>query len=91
MLANVVLADEINRAPAKVQVPCWKPWPSDRSALGKHRTHSSPVFRAAKQYPIEQEGTYPLPEAQVDRFMLKVVIDYSVRPMNWRFWIEWAG
>ena len=77
VFANFVLADEINRAPAKVQSALLDAMQEREVTIGK-QTFSlpSPFLVLATQNPIEQEGTYPLPEAQVDRFMLKVVIDY---------------
>jgi len=77
VFANFVLADEINRAPAKVQSALLESMQERQVTIGK-QTYSlpDPFLVLATQNPIEQEGTYPLPEAQVDRFMLKVVIDY---------------
>ena len=77
VFANFVLADEINRAPAKVQSALLESMQERQVTIGK-QTHRlpDPFLVLATQNPIEQEGTYPLPEAQVDRFMLKVVIDY---------------
>ena len=77
IFANFVLADEINRAPAKVQSALLEAMQERQVTIGDE-THSlhEPFLVMATQNPIEQEGTYPLPEAQVDRFMLKVVIDY---------------
>lgn len=77
VFANFVLADEINRAPAKVQSALLEAMQEREVTIGK-QTFSlpTPFLVLATQNPIEQEGTYPLPEAQVDRFMLKVVIDY---------------
>jgi MoxR-like ATPase len=77
VFANVVLADEINRAPAKVQSALLEAMQERQVTIGE-TTYPlpRPFFVLATQNPIEQEGTYPLPEAQVDRFMLKVVIDY---------------
>ena len=77
VLANFVLADEINRAPAKVQSALLEAMQERQVTIGKHTFElPSPFLVLATQNPIEQEGTYPLPEAQVDRFMLKVIIDY---------------
>jgi MoxR-like ATPase len=80
IFANVVLADEINRAPAKVQSALLEAMAERQVTIGD-TSHAlpSPFFVLATQNPIEQEGTYPLPEAQVDRFMLKIVIDYPGR------------
>ncbi len=77
VFANFVLADEINRAPAKVQSALLEAMQERQVTIGKETfTLPSPFLVLATQNPIEQEGTYPLPEAQVDRFMLKVVIGY---------------
>lgn len=77
VFANFVLADEINRAPAKVQSALLEAMQERQVTIGKNTYPlSKPFLVLATQNPIEQEGTYPLPEAQVDRFMLKVVIDY---------------
>ena len=77
IFANFVLADEINRAPAKVQSALLEAMQERQVTLSKETFHlPEPFLVLATQNPIEQEGTYPLPEAQVDRFMLKVVIDY---------------
>ena len=77
VFANFVLADEINRAPAKVQSALLEAMQERQVTLGKETFPlPSPFLVMATQNPIEQEGTYPLPEAQVDRFMLKVLIDY---------------
>lgn len=77
VFANFVLADEINRAPAKVQSALLEAMQEREVTIGKQTFKlPSPFLVLATQNPIEQEGTYPLPEAQVDRFMLKVVIDY---------------
>ena len=77
VFANLILADEINRAPAKVQSALLEAMQERQVTIGD-KTYSleEPFMVLATQNPIEQEGTYPLPEAQVDRFMLKVVIDY---------------
>ena len=77
VFANFVLADEINRAPAKVQSALLEAMQEKQVTIGKETFDlPSPFLVMATQNPIEQEGTYPLPEAQMDRFMLKVVIDY---------------
>ena len=77
VFANFVLADEINRAPAKVQSALLEAMQERQVTLGKETFQlPEPFLVLATQNRIEQEGTYPLPEAQVDRFMLKVVIDY---------------
>jgi MoxR-like ATPase len=77
VFANMVLADEINRAPAKVQSALLEAMQERQVTLGD-RTHAlpSPFLVMATQNPIEQEGTYPLPEAQIDRFLLKVNVAY---------------
>ena len=77
IFANFVLADEINRAPAKVQSALLEAMQEKQVTIGSETFNLPiPFMVMATQNPIEQEGTYPLPEAQVDRFMLKVVIDY---------------
>jgi MoxR-like ATPase len=80
VFANLILADEINRAPAKVQSALLEAMQERQVTLGSE-THAlpEPFMVMATQNPIEQEGTYPLPEAQVDRFMLKVVLGYPSR------------
>lgn len=80
VFANVVLADEINRAPAKVQSALLEAMQERQVTIGD-TTYKlpAPFFVLATQNPIEQEGTYPLPEAQVDRFMMKVLIEYPKR------------
>jgi MoxR-like ATPase len=80
VFANVVLADEINRAPAKVQSALLEAMAERQVTIGEASYPlPRPFFVLATQNPIEQEGTYPLPEAQIDRFMLKLVIDYPAR------------
>jgi MoxR-like ATPase len=77
VFANFVLADEINRAPAKVQSALLEAMQEHQVTIGESTYKlPEPFLVMATQNPIEQEGTYPLPEAQVDRFMLKVVINY---------------
>ena len=77
VFANFVLADEINRSPAKVQSALLEAMQERQVTLGDQTFKlPEPFLVMATQNPIEQEGTYPLPEAQVDRFMLKVVVDY---------------
>lgn len=77
IFANFVLADEINRAPAKVQSALLEAMQEKQVTIGDETfILDKPFLVMATQNPIEQEGTYPLPEAQVDRFMLKTVIDY---------------
>ena len=77
LFANVVLADEVNRAPAKVQSALLEAMEEGQVTIGE-ASHAlpEPFFVLATQNPIEHEGTYPLPEAQLDRFLLKVVADY---------------
>jgi len=80
IFANFVLADEINRAPAKVQSALLEAMQERQVTLGENTyTLPDPFLVMATQNPIEQEGTYPLPEAQVDRFMLKIVVTYPSR------------
>src|SRR6516225_1979568 len=77
VFANLVLADEINRAPAKVQSAFLEAMQVKQVTLGDHTYPlEQPFLVMATQNPIEQEGTYPLPEAQVDRFMLKLKVTY---------------
>ena len=77
VFANFVLADEINRSPAKVQSALLEAMQEHQITIGESTfSLPDPFLVMATQNPIEQEGTYPLPEAQVDRFMLKVIIDY---------------
>ena len=80
IFANFILADEINRAPAKVQSALLEAMQERQVTIGEETFKlEEPFLVLATQNPIEQEGTYPLPEAQVDRFMLKVVITYPQR------------
>ncbi len=77
IFANIVLADEVNRAPAKVQSALLEAMQEKQVTIGDATYKlDAPFLVLATQNPIEQEGTYPLPEAQVDRFMLKVLVDY---------------
>src|SRR6056297_2644558 len=77
IFANFILADEINRSPAKVQSALLESMQEKQVTIGEHTYPlEKPFLVLATQNPIEQEGTYPLPEAQVDRFMLKVVVGY---------------
>lgn len=80
IFANIILADEINRAPAKVQSALLEAM-QERQVTIADQTYKleEPFFVLATQNPIEQEGTYPLPEAQIDRFMLKLKVDYPDR------------
>jgi MoxR-like ATPase len=80
IFANIILADEINRAPAKVQSALLESMQEHQVTIGDQSYPlPEPFLVLATQNPIEQEGTYPLPEAQVDRFMLKVKVDYPSR------------
>jgi MoxR-like ATPase len=80
IFANIILADEINRAPAKVQSALLEAMQELQVTIGEHTYPlDQPFLVLATQNPIEQEGTYPLPEAQIDRFMLKVLVDYPGR------------
>ena len=80
VFANVILADEINRTPPKTQAALLQAMQEHEvTSHGQTFTLDEPFFVLATQNPIEQEGTYPLPEAQVDRFMLKLVVDYPRR------------
>lgn len=80
VFANIVLADEINRAPAKVQSALLEAMQEKQVTIGGERfLLPQPFLVMATQNPIEQEGTYPLPEAQLDRFMFKLKVDYPVR------------
>lgn len=80
LFGNVILADEINRAPPKTQAALLEAMQEYQvTAGGRRHALSQPFFVLATQNPIEQEGTYPLPEAQVDRFMLKLLVDYPSR------------
>ena len=80
IFANIILADEINRAPAKVQSALLEAMQERQVTIGDE-THplDDPFLVLATQNPIEQEGTYPLPEAQIDRFMLKLKVDYPTK------------
>ena len=80
VFSNLILADEVNRAPAKVQSALLEAMQEKQVTIGDETFPiGAPFLVLATQNPIEQEGTYPLPEAQVDRFMLKVVVDYPER------------
>jgi MoxR-like ATPase len=88
LFANFILADEVNRAPAKVQSALLEAMQERQITIGNTTYHMEDLFLVlATQNPIEQEGTYPLPEAQVDRFMLKVIVDYP-RPNEERMIID---
>ena len=76
LFANIVLADEINRTPPKTQAALLEAMQERQTTVGRTRhTLPNPFFVLATQNPIEQEGTYPLPEAQQDRFMFKILVD----------------
>src|SRR5579862_6784143 len=80
VFANIVLADEINRAPSKTQAAMLEAMQEHRVTIaGRTYTLDAPFFVLATQNPIEQEGTYPLPEAQLDRFMFMIGVDYPSR------------
>jgi len=80
IFANIILADEINRSPAKVQSALLEAMQERQVTIGEDTfVLESPFLVLATQNPIEQEGTYPLPEAQVDRFMLKLKVDYPTK------------
>jgi MoxR-like ATPase len=80
VFSNIVLADEVNRAPAKVQSALLEAMEEKQVTIGDQTyTLPEPFIVLATQNPIEQEGTYPLPEAQLDRFMLKVLVSYPSR------------
>ncbi len=80
IFANIILADEINRSPAKVQSALLEAMQERQVTIGDHTfSLDEPFLVLATENPLEQEGTYPLPEAQVDRFMLKVMISYPER------------
>jgi MoxR-like ATPase len=77
IFANIILADEINRSPAKVQSALLEAMQEQQVTIGEETYPlDDPFLALATQNPVEQEGTYPLPEAQVDRFMMKIKIDY---------------
>jgi len=80
IFSNLILADEINRSPAKVQSALLEAMQEKQVTIGEHTYQlERPFLVMATQNPLEQEGTYPLPEAQVDRFMLKVIVSYPAR------------
>src|ERR687893_548160 len=80
IFANFILADEINRAPAKVQSALLEAMQERQVTIGEHTYKlDEPFLVLATQNPLEQEGTYPLPEAQVDRFIMKVIVDYPTK------------
>ena len=80
IFANFILADEINRAPAKVQSALLEAMQERQVTIGDQTYKlEEPFLVLATQNPLEQEGTYPLPEAQVDRFIMKVIVDYPTK------------
>jgi MoxR-like ATPase len=80
IFANFILADEINRAPAKVQSALLEAMQERQVTIGEHTYRlDEPFLVLATQNPLEQEGTYPLPEAQQDRFLMKVIVDYPTK------------
>ena len=80
IFANFILADEINRAPAKVQSALLEAMQERQVTIGEHTYKlDDPFLVLATQNPLEQEGTYPLPEAQQDRFLMKVIVDYPTK------------
>lgn len=92
VFANIVLADEINRAPAKTQSAMLEAMQENMvTVLGKTYTLDQPFFVLATQNPVEQEGTYPLPEAQLDRFMFLIDVDYPSHEEELRIARETTG
>ncbi|MGD8698624.1 MAG: MoxR family ATPase [Gemmatimonadales bacterium] len=92
LFSNIILADEVNRAPAKVQSALLEAMQEKQVTFGGQTFQlEEPFLVLATQNPIEQEGTYPLPEAQVDRFMLKVTIDYPSRTEEKEIMARMAG
>ncbi|MBK9036856.1 MAG: AAA family ATPase [Myxococcales bacterium] len=92
VFGNFVLADEINRAPAKVQSALLEAMQERQVTLGEHTFKlAEPFLVLATQNPIEQEGTYPLPEAQLDRFMLKVKVGYPTKDDEVKILDRYAG
>ena len=92
IFSNIILADEVNRAPAKVQSALLEAMQEKQVTFGGQTFRLEEPFQVlATQNPIEQEGTYPLPEAQVDRFMLKVTIDYPSRDEEKEIMARMAG
>jgi MoxR-like ATPase len=91
IFANLVLADEINRAPAKVQSALLEAMQERQVTIGG-QTHllPKPFFVMATQNPIEQEGTYPLPEAQTDRFLFKLIVDYPSAEEESSMMLRWG-
>jgi len=91
IFANLLLADEINRAPAKVQSALLEAMQERQVTIGGHsQPLPSPFFVMATQNPIEQEGTYPLPEAQTDRFLFKLILDYPSAEEEHTVMLRWG-
>jgi len=92
IFANLILADEINRAPAKVQAALLEAMQERQITLGDETFElAEPFLVLATQNPIEQEGTYPLPEAQLDRFIMKLVLDYPTKDEELKILDRMAG
>ncbi|MCP4445019.1 MAG: MoxR family ATPase [Myxococcales bacterium] len=92
IFANLILADEINRAPAKVQAALLEAMQERQITLGDQTFPlAEPFLVMATQNPIEQEGTYPLPEAQLDRFIMKLVVDYPTKDEELKILDRMAG
>ncbi len=92
IFSNIILADEINRAPAKVQSALLEAMQERQVTIGEDTFKlDQPFLVLATQNPIEQEGTYPLPEAQVDRFMLKLIVDYPSKVQERQILDRMAG
>lgn len=92
IFANIILADEINRSPAKVQSALLESMQERQVTIGEETFPlDEPFLVLATQNPIEQEGTYPLPEAQVDRFMLKIRVGYPTREEELESCAAWPG
>ena len=86
IFSNLILADEINRAPAKVQSALLEAMEERQVSVAGSTYKMDPLFMVlATQNPVEQEGTYPLPEAQMDRFLMHVNIDYRMIIRNWKY------
>ena len=91
VFANMLLADEINRAPAKVQSALLEAMQEKQVTIGgESQTLPKPFFVMATQNPVEQEGTYPLPEAQRDRFLFKLIVDYPRREDEFEMMQRWG-
>ncbi|MEM9158575.1 MAG: MoxR family ATPase [Verrucomicrobiota bacterium] len=91
VFANMVLADEINRAPAKVQSALLEAMQEKQVTLGgESHILPKPFFVMATQNPVEQEGTYPLPEAQRDRFLFKLIVDYPAEQDEYEMMQRWG-